>query len=218
MFKKIKKTLGKEFKKRYEQLEGQYLGLENRVYSTIEARMNMLEEKFEELSDLLKEELRARRTRNEEKLEEMEADEDDDDDVLFSETMEEMKEALSDDLKEVKESIAEKTEAVSKQVKKATKMVTGTIKKATQKKDPKSKKETNPSDKKEGKNAPDDLSKIKGLGEKLAEKLAEQGITSYNQLASLTQKEVEALDEKIKSFAARFARYEWAAQAKELKK
>jgi predicted flap endonuclease-1-like 5' DNA nuclease len=31
----------------------------------------------------------------------------------------------------------------------------------------------------------------------------------------MTEKEVDALDEKIKSFAARFRRYEWGKQAKE---
>ena len=46
MLKKLRKTLSKEFKKRYEKMEGQYLGLENRIYTTIEERLDNLEKKF----------------------------------------------------------------------------------------------------------------------------------------------------------------------------
>jgi predicted flap endonuclease-1-like 5' DNA nuclease len=60
-----------------------------------------------------------------------------------------------------------------------------------------------------------DLTAIKGLGEKMSEKLKAEGITNFQQLAEMTEKEVDALDEKIKSFAARFRRYEWGKQAKE---
>ncbi len=72
MLKKLRKTLGKEFKKRYDKMESHYLGLENRIYTTIEERLSVLEMKFEELSDLIKEEVRHRKERNEDKIEEIE--------------------------------------------------------------------------------------------------------------------------------------------------
>ena len=61
MLKKLKKTLSEEFKKRYDKMESHYLGLENRIFTTIEQRIDVLEEKLEELSALFKEELQSRK-------------------------------------------------------------------------------------------------------------------------------------------------------------
>ena len=67
------------------------------------------------------------------------------------------------------------------------------------------------------KNIKNDLTKIKGLGEKISDKLSAEGIVSFDQLAKLSNKELKALDGKIKGFAARYKRYEWSKQANELK-
>ena len=72
-------------------------------------------------------------------------------------------------------------------------------------------------EKSEIKNVKNDLTKIKGLGEKLSDKLSSEGIVSYEQLAKLSNKELKALDGKIKGFAARYKRYEWNKQANDLK-
>lgn len=207
MLKKLRKTLNKEFKKRYEKMESRYLGLENRIYTTIEERLSILEVKFEELSDLIKEEVRNRKERNEDKLDEMQFE---DNGTMFSEQVDEVKEAIEARFKEAKETVTETVEEVTKQVDKAKKMVANKLKngKKVAKKEEEKVKEAITE------KVEDDLTTLKGLGEKMAEKLAKEGITSYQQLAKMTNKQVDELDEKIKSFAARFKRYEWGKQAK----
>lgn len=216
MFKKIKKTLGKEFKKRYEQMESNYLGLENRIYSTIELRLATLEEKFEELSDLLKTEIRARKERNEDKMEEIAAE---DNDTALSETIEEVKDVITTSIKDAKKNVNKKVEEVSEKVKKAKDAVSGTIKKATNKKN----KEEVSTGKKAAKvetteinQAKDDLTKIKGLGAKTAEKLMEEGIASFAQLANLSQADMDKLDQKIKNFSATCTRFDFKGQAEKM--
>lgn len=60
----------------------------------------------------------------------------------------------------------------------------------------------------------DDLTRIKGLGPKLAALLGEFGITSFAQIAALTPQEVERIDAKLGRFAGRITRDQWVEQAK----
>ncbi len=60
----------------------------------------------------------------------------------------------------------------------------------------------------------DDLSKIKGLGPKLRALLPTLGITSYAQIAALSEADLDALDAKLGTFAGRPRRDNWVEQAK----
>jgi predicted flap endonuclease-1-like 5' DNA nuclease len=62
---------------------------------------------------------------------------------------------------------------------------------------------------------PDDLTAIAGIGPALAKKLNAAGIQSYAQIASLSDKDIEQLEKKIKS-AGRVKRGDWVGQAKKL--
>jgi len=62
---------------------------------------------------------------------------------------------------------------------------------------------------------PDDLTVIKGLGKALSSKLNEAGVTTFEQLANLDDKQIEKLNKKVKGFKARCARYNWIEQANE---
>jgi predicted flap endonuclease-1-like 5' DNA nuclease len=225
MLKKLRKTLNKEIKRRYDQMESNFLGLENRIYTTIEDRLASLEDKFEELSDILKDEIHSRKEKNEQKTDALEVEDTENNDteekeVLFSEKVEEVKDALVDKLKEAKETVTETAEKVSKTVKKA---ISGKNpkkgSKKTTKKAKKGKKETTkaPKTAKKVEGTENDLTKMNGLGIKMAEKLTAEGITTFAQLADLSSKDLKAIDDKIKSFAARFERYDWGVQAKDMK-
>lgn len=62
--------------------------------------------------------------------------------------------------------------------------------------------------------APDDLARIKGLGPKLQKLLPELGITTFAQIAALTEADLAALDTKLGAFAGRPAKDNWIEQAK----
>lgn len=62
--------------------------------------------------------------------------------------------------------------------------------------------------------AGDDLTRIKGLGPKLAALLGEFGITTFAQIAALTPEEVERIDAKLGRFAGRITRDQWVEQAR----
>ena len=79
---------------------------------------------------------------------------------------------------------------------------------------PKAKAEPKPAAKSDG---ADDLTKMKGLGKVMAEKLTGEGITSFAQIAALSADEITALEEKIGA-AGKFEKNEWVAQAAELAK
>jgi predicted flap endonuclease-1-like 5' DNA nuclease len=59
----------------------------------------------------------------------------------------------------------------------------------------------------------DDLSRIKGLGPKLQALLPELGITTYAQIAALSEADLAELDGKLGAFAGRPARDGWVEQA-----
>ena len=60
----------------------------------------------------------------------------------------------------------------------------------------------------------DDLSRIKGLGPKLQALLPTLGITSYAQIAALTDADLAELDTKLGAFAGRPAKDNWVEQAR----
>jgi len=61
----------------------------------------------------------------------------------------------------------------------------------------------------------DDLTQIKGIGKVTAQKLTENGVTTFAQIAALTDEGFDRLNEKIR-FRGKVDRAAWAAQAKEL--
>jgi len=66
------------------------------------------------------------------------------------------------------------------------------------------------------KGEPDDLAVIKGIGPVAAEQLKEQGITTFAQVAKLSDKDIEKIDANM-PFSAEQIR-DWREQAKELAK
>lgn len=62
--------------------------------------------------------------------------------------------------------------------------------------------------------AGDDLTQMKGIGPRLAERLGGLGITRFAQLAALSPAEAEALDAQLGDFRGRMARDRWIEQAK----
>lgn len=64
----------------------------------------------------------------------------------------------------------------------------------------------------------DDLQILKGVGPKLAARLNELGITSYAQLAGMSDCEVERLDERLGPFKGRVARDRLVEQARYLER
>lgn len=63
----------------------------------------------------------------------------------------------------------------------------------------------------------DDLTKISGVGPVLVKKLADNGITSFAQIAAWTADDVAEFDDKL-NFKGRIERDDWIAQAKEFMK
>ncbi len=62
----------------------------------------------------------------------------------------------------------------------------------------------------------DDLTRIRGVGRKLVEQLAELGITSFTQIASLTEAELEDEKHVLHTFRGRIIKDEWIPQATDL--
>jgi len=60
----------------------------------------------------------------------------------------------------------------------------------------------------------DDLRMIKGLGPKLVTILAEQGVTSFAQIAAWSDEDVARVDATLGRFAGRITRDQWVEQAK----
>lgn len=65
-----------------------------------------------------------------------------------------------------------------------------------------------------GVSAPEsDLTRLKGLGPKLAAQLAERGLTRIEQIAALSSDEAATLDTQLGSFNGRLSRDRWVEQA-----
>lgn len=62
--------------------------------------------------------------------------------------------------------------------------------------------------------AADDLKRIKGVGPKLVTMLAEQGITTFEQIASWNDADIERVDAGLGRFQGRITRDKWVEQAK----
>lgn len=60
----------------------------------------------------------------------------------------------------------------------------------------------------------DDLTRIKGLGPKLAEQLSTLGVTSFAQIAAWDEAEIDRVDAQLGRFQGRIRRDDWPAQAK----
>jgi predicted flap endonuclease-1-like 5' DNA nuclease len=61
--------------------------------------------------------------------------------------------------------------------------------------------------------AADDLTRIKGLGPKLAALLHDQGVTSFAQIAAWSDTDVAKIDDQLGRFKGRITRDQWVAQA-----
>ncbi|MEO0863927.1 MAG: NADH-quinone oxidoreductase subunit NuoE [Pseudomonadota bacterium] len=64
--------------------------------------------------------------------------------------------------------------------------------------------------------APDDLTKISGIGPKLEALLHKLGYFHYDQIAAWTAEEVAWVDDNLEAFKGRVSRDDWVAQAREL--
>lgn len=62
--------------------------------------------------------------------------------------------------------------------------------------------------------ANDDLCRIKGLGPKLVKILADQGITSFAQIAAWSDEDIARIDAGLGRFSGRITRDQWVEQAK----
>lgn len=64
--------------------------------------------------------------------------------------------------------------------------------------------------------AVDDLTAIKGIGPKMAGKLAEEGVTSFRQIAAWTEAEADDIEARIGGVPGCIRRDDWVGQAKTL--
>ena len=64
----------------------------------------------------------------------------------------------------------------------------------------------------------DDLTAISGIGPALQKKLNAEGFCSYAQIAALSEKEIQRLEETIIKFPGRIKRDNWVEQARKLQK
>lgn len=62
--------------------------------------------------------------------------------------------------------------------------------------------------------APDDLSRIKGIGPKLSARLTELGVFHYAQIAAWTPEQLAAVDAELGTFSGRPERDQWQSQAR----
>lgn len=60
----------------------------------------------------------------------------------------------------------------------------------------------------------DTLTRIKGIGPKIADLLQREGITQFSQIAGWTEADLAAIDAKLGNFAGRPTRDQWIEQAK----
>ncbi len=62
---------------------------------------------------------------------------------------------------------------------------------------------------------PDALNELPGLGPSFEKKLNAEGLNSFEQLASLSDENIDLLNQKIPGFKIRYERYEWRKAAQE---
>ncbi len=62
--------------------------------------------------------------------------------------------------------------------------------------------------------AADDLSRIKGVGPKLAALLSQLGITRFSQIAAWSEADIDRIDAQLGSFAGRIRRDNWVEQCR----
>lgn len=62
--------------------------------------------------------------------------------------------------------------------------------------------------------AGDDLTRIKGLGPKIADQLATLGVTTFAQIAAWDEAEIDRIDAQLGRFQGRIRRDDWPGQAK----
>ncbi|WP_221791911.1 hypothetical protein [Aquisediminimonas sediminicola] len=60
----------------------------------------------------------------------------------------------------------------------------------------------------------DTLTRIKGIGPKIADLLQREGVTQFSQIAGWTEADLAAIDAKLGNFAGRPTRDQWIEQAK----
>lgn len=60
----------------------------------------------------------------------------------------------------------------------------------------------------------DDLTRIKGLGPKLANLLRSLGVTSFEQIAAWSEEDIDRVDAQLGDFSGRIRRDNWIEQAK----
>lgn len=60
----------------------------------------------------------------------------------------------------------------------------------------------------------DDLTRIKGVGPRLAQQLRELGVTSFAQIAAWTDADVDRIDSQLGRFQGRIRRDDWREQAR----
>ena len=63
---------------------------------------------------------------------------------------------------------------------------------------------------------PDDLTRIKGIGPKMAEALQAEGIETFGAIAKWTLQDVARMDAKLGGLPGRITRDDWVGQAKKL--
>lgn len=62
----------------------------------------------------------------------------------------------------------------------------------------------------------DDLTRLKGVGPKMAAELNDMGLTTFAQLAEMTEANIAELSEKLSAFRDRPVRDDWVGQARAL--
>ena len=65
--------------------------------------------------------------------------------------------------------------------------------------------------------APDELTRISGVGPKISGQLKDMGVTTFAQIAAWKKKDIESFNEQLK-FKGRIEREQWVPQAKKLAK
>ena len=63
----------------------------------------------------------------------------------------------------------------------------------------------------------DDLKRIKGVGPAIEKTLNELGIYSFNQIAEMSEYEIDRVAQRLKGFRSRIYRQDWIGQARDLR-